>query len=970
MRCRKCDRTFTSHSELYAHRAAVHHQSQDKTTSFQPVPNHPETEQPPWMNEDSTENEELKEIYYQHRHLILKRKRTDLTNTIQYNFPVRNDISLPDIMQQMDEIYNDNQNAFKINLSFGVILVNIETGQYRYFTPYSNENVFDLPMLISNRNSLNVFERRISALDVPGYIMQQRPDTKYKPILITNISYTVYRTSFPLGNGKALPNFIRKNKFVISFERHPNTRKLYDDNLCMFRCLAYHQTGSVLIEKLAKELHTRWVIYCEKNKASSSDVSLANICEVEQCFKQDISIYSLHADKTIVPVYKSRQIQKNGKNIMHLNLFEDHLSYITKFNSFAHKFKCDSFEKLFTNSYRLNRHQKSCKNSTKLRFSGGYLKQKRTVFEKLEELCICVDKEIRVYPWFSVFDMEAALVPSPPSVSENNRKRTYTSTHVPICVCLCSNVPGFEQEKFILNPNLEELISDLIQYLLNINVKCKELALERWQHVFVELDRLERKWSEMGENETGVDSCNWESMNLDDESEFDCEEAVETNQFEPPSKEFVRAMSKENVWYATLENLANTNRVQTQYNDWTDSDSDSETEGTVLNCDENPFSSQSANHCLFLRNTANSRQVIGNDGGDRIPTEKEESRIKHIMLKKIRDMRNEFGYYCEQMPVCGFNSGKYDINLIKSNLAKQLNLHDSKVKKFVVKKNNNYVCLSNDNLRFLDLSNYLPPGTSYDSFLVTFNVPVRKSYFCYEYLTDFSKLDETSLPPKQCFYSSLKKCNVLENRERVKFERLVNSENKSVNEALKILQLSEMPSSTVDENYAKLLDIWREKKMKTLRDFLQYYAELDVGPMVQGIETFQNFFFRKGLDVFKDFISLPGVARKMLYDTGIKNGAAFSLLDKSDEDLYDTYMRNLTGGPSIIFKRKHTVGETFIRNNNAKPCHSIYGYDANSLYLWSICQEMPTGKYITRDKDSNFKPVNHQKKTCILCMTG
>lgn len=269
--------------------------------------------------------------------------------------------------------------------------------------------------------------------------------------------------------------------------------------------------------------------------------------------------------------------------------------------------------------------------------------------------------------------------------------------------------------------------------------------------------------------------------------------------------------------------------------------------------------------------------------------------------------------------------------------------------------------MSNDNLRFLDLSNYLPPGTSYDSFLVTFNVPVRKSYFCYEYLTDFSKLDETSLPPKQCFYSSLKKYNVLENRERVKFERLVNSENKSVNEALKILQLSEIPSSTVDENYAKLLDIWREKKMKTLRDFLQYYAELDVGPMVQGIETFQNFFFRKGLDVFKDFISLPGVARKMLYDTGIKNGAAFSLLDKSDEDLYDTYMRNLTGGPSIIFKRKHTVGETFIRNNNAKPCHSIYGYDANSLYLWSICQEMPTGKYIRRDKDSNFKPVNHQK---------
>ena len=50
--------------------------------------------------------------------------------------------------------------------------------------------------------------------------------------------------------------------------------------------------------------------------------------------------------------------------------------------------------------------------------------------------------------------------------------------------------------------------------------------------------------------------------------------------------------------------------------------------------------------------------------------------------------------------------------------------------------------------------------------------------------------------------------------------------------------------------------------MKNLRDFLQHYAELDVGPMVQGMETFQKFFFQKGLDIFKDYVSIPGVAKK------------------------------------------------------------------------------------------------------------
>ena len=98
----------------------------------------------------------------------------------------------------------------------------------------------------------------------------------------------------------------------------------------------------------------------------------------------------------------------------------------------------------------------------------------------------------------------------------------------------------------------------------------------------------------------------------------------------------------------------------------------------------------------------------------------------------------------------------------------------------------------------------------------------------------------------------------------------------------------------------------------------------------------------------------------MLYDSGISQGASFSLLNKNDEDLYHTYMKNLTGGPSIIFKRKHVVGETFLRKNPDKVCKSIYGYDANSLYLWAICQDMPTGRYIRRLKEHDFKPENNQ----------
>ena len=44
--------------------------------------------------------------------------------------------------------------------------------------------------------------------------MRQRPDTKFKPIMITNVLYTVYRTAFPLGCGRKLPRYILKTNIL------------------------------------------------------------------------------------------------------------------------------------------------------------------------------------------------------------------------------------------------------------------------------------------------------------------------------------------------------------------------------------------------------------------------------------------------------------------------------------------------------------------------------------------------------------------------------------------------------------------------------------------------------------------------------------------------------------------------------------------------------------------------------------
>ena len=60
----------------------------------------------------------------------------------------------------------------------------------------------------------------------------------------------------------------------------------------------------------------------------------------------------------------------------------------------------------------------------------------------------------------------------------------------------------------------------------------------------------------------------------------------------------------------------------------------------------------------------------------------------------------------------------------------------------------------------------------------------------------------------------------------------------------------------------------------------------------------------------------------------------------------------MTGCPSIVFTRKAVVDQTYIRNTE-NICKSIVDIDASQLYLFSMCQEMPTGLYTRWELDSD-----------------
>ena len=68
-----------------------------------------------------------------------------------------------------------------------------------------------------------------------------------------------------------------------------------------------------------------------------------------------------------------------------------------------------------------------------------------------------------------------------------------------------------------------------------------------------------------------------------------------------------------------------------------------------------------------------------------------------------------------ELLVVGFNSGKYDIPAMKIDFF--AHLANRNLVKYAVKRNNTFMAVKTENLKFLDITNYLAPGFSYSQFL-------------------------------------------------------------------------------------------------------------------------------------------------------------------------------------------------------------------------------------------------------------
>ena len=145
----------------------------------------------------------------------------------------------------------------------------------------------------------------------------------------------------------------------------------------MFRCLALHSgTDARALEGMSQVFKSKLEEFSGKN--FDEGVVMEDLVKVKECFNIGINVYSLDEKKVAKVI---RLPGKEFENLCHLNLYENHFSYISKFKSYAEKYQCTDCKQFITHSKNLVRHKTKCEaDEVKETFVGGKYAISKTVW--------------------------------------------------------------------------------------------------------------------------------------------------------------------------------------------------------------------------------------------------------------------------------------------------------------------------------------------------------------------------------------------------------------------------------------------------------------------------------------------------------------------------------------------------------------------------------------------------------------
>ena len=198
---------------------------------------------------------------------------------------------------------------------------------------------------------------------------------------------------------------------------------------------------------------------------------------------------------------------------------------------------------------------------------------------------------------------------------------------------------------------------------------------------------------------------------------------------------------------------------------------------------------------------------------------------------------------------------------------------------------------------------------------------LRKGVYPYEYIDNWERFNETSLPSKESFYSNL-------NMEDI---------------------------DDIDHRHGN--NVFNKFKLNNLGDYHDLYLQSDTLLLADVFENFREMFLKEYELDPAHFLSLPGLAWQACLK---KTNVELELL--TDYDMLLIVEEGIRGGICHSIHRYAKANNKYMKNyNNNEESSHIQCLDANNLYGWAMSKKLPVNGFKWTDNNETAEPIINEE---------